>query len=163
MKLGMTEVTADGNALSYTFAPQADLNRLLYEAEGLLETSGAQWNEMEFEPLIPAPGVLDPEADLSPESVAQAAREAEAFDPADAGVMAEDAGQQDSFDPASAGNVGQAADGQGEMAQAADGASQGEVLIHPQRAACRQGLTGQEPQAKRRQMAGRPKSPAGQR
>ena len=54
MKLGMTEVTADGNALSYTFAPQADLNRLLYEAEGLLETSGAQWNEMEFEPLIPA-------------------------------------------------------------------------------------------------------------
>lgn len=128
MKLGMTEVTADGNALSYTFAPQADLNRLLYEAEGLLETSGAQWNEMEFEPLIPAPGVLDPEADLSPESVAQAAREAEAFDPADAGVMAEDAGQQDSFDPASAGNVGQAADGQGEMAQAADGASQGEVF-----------------------------------
>lgn len=128
MKVGMTEVTADGNALSYTFAPQADLNRLLYEAEGLLETSGAQWNEMEFEPLIPAPGVLDPEADLSPESVAQAAREAEAFDPADAGVMAEDAGQQDSFDPASAGNVGQAADGQGEMAQAADGASQGEVF-----------------------------------
>lgn len=128
MKLGMTEVTADGNALSYTFAPQADLNRLLYEAEGLLETSGAQWNEMEFEPLIPAPGVLDPEADLSPESVAQAAREAEAFNPADAGVMAEDAGQQDSFDPASAGNVGQAADGQGEMAQAADGASQGEVF-----------------------------------
>lgn len=128
MKLGMTEVTADGNALSYTFAPQADLNRLLYEAEGLLETSGAQWNEMEFEPLIPAPGVLDPEADLSPESVAQAAREAEAFDPADAGVMAEDAGQQDSFDPASAGNVGQAADGQGEMAQGADGASQGEVF-----------------------------------
>lgn len=128
MKLGMTEVTADGNALSYTFAPQADLNRLLYEAEGLLETSGAQWNEMEFEPLIPAPGVLDPEADLSPESVVQAAREAEAFDPADAGVMAEDAGQQDSFDPASAGNVGQAADGQGEMAQAADGASQGEVF-----------------------------------
>lgn len=128
MKLGMTEVTADGNALSYTFAPQADLNRLLYEAEGLLETSGAQWNEMEFEPLIPAPGVLDPEADLSPESVAQATREAEAFDPADAGVMAEDAGQQDSCDPASAGNVGQAADGQGEMAQAADGASQGEVF-----------------------------------
>lgn len=128
LDMGMTEVTADGNALSYTFAPQADLNRLLYEAEGLLETSGAQWNEMEFEPLIPAPGVLDPEADLSPESVAQAAREAEAFDPADAGVMAEDAGQQDSFDPASAGNVGQAADGQGEMAQAADGASQGEVF-----------------------------------
>ena len=43
-------------------------------------------------------------------------------------MMAEDAGQQDSFDPASAGNVGQAADGQGEMAQAADGASQGEVF-----------------------------------
>ena len=83
---------------------------------------------MEFEPLIPAPGVLDPEADLSSESVAQAAREAEAFDPADAGVMAEDAGQQDSFDPASAGNAGQAADGQSEMAQAAEGASQGEVF-----------------------------------
>lgn len=128
MKLGMTEVTADGNALSYTFAPQADLNRLLYEAEGLLETSGTQWKETEFEPLIPAPGVLDPEADLSSESVAQAAREEEAFDPADAGVMAEDAGQQDSFDPASAGNAGQAADGQSEMAQAAEGASQGEVF-----------------------------------
>ncbi len=128
MKLGMTEVTADGNALSCTSLPQADLNRLLYEAEGLLETSGTQWNETEFEPLIPAPGVLDPEADLSSESVAQAAREPEAFDPADAGVMAEDAGQQDSFDPASAGNAGQAADGQGEMAQAADGASQGEVF-----------------------------------
>ena len=128
MKLGMTEVTADGNALSCTSLPQADLNRLLYEAEGLLETSGTQWNETEFEPLIPAPGVLDPEADLSSESVAQAAREAEAFDPADAGVMAEDAGQQDSFDPASAGNAGQAADGQSEMAQAAEGASQGEVF-----------------------------------
>lgn len=60
--------------------------------------------------------------------MAQAAREAEAFDPADAGVMAEDAGQQDSFDPASAGNAGQAADGQSEMAQAAEGASQGEVF-----------------------------------
>ena len=128
MKLGMTEVMADGNALSCTSLPQADLNRLLYEAEGLLETSGTQWNETEFEPLIPAPGVLDPEADLSSESVAQAAREAEAFDPADAGVMAEDAGQQDSFDPASAGNAGQAADGQSEMAQAAEGASQGEVF-----------------------------------
>lgn len=130
LDMGMTEVTADTGTATVSCAslPQAKLNRLLYEAEGLLETSGAQWNEMEFEPLIPAPGVLDPEADLSPESVAQAAREAEAFDPADAGVMAEDAGQQDSFDPASAGNVGQAADGQGEMAQAADGASQGEVF-----------------------------------
>ncbi|WP_281725049.1 hypothetical protein [Lachnoclostridium phocaeense] len=128
MKLGMTEVTADGNALSYTFAPQADLNRLLYEAEGLLETSGAQWNEMEFEPLIPAPGVLDPEADLSPESVAQAAREAEAFDPAAAGAVPEETGQQDSFDPAAAGNAGQAADGQSSAGQAGDGAAQGEAF-----------------------------------
>lgn len=128
MKLGMTEVTADGKALTCICLSQADMNRLLYEAEGLLETSGAKWSETEFEPLIPAPGVLDPEADLSPESVAQAAREAKTFDPAAAGAVPEEAGQQDSFDPAAAGNAGQAADGQSEMAQAADGASQGEVF-----------------------------------
>lgn len=128
LDMGMTEVTADGNALSYTSLPQAALNRLLYEAEGLLETSGAQWNEMEFEPLIPAPGVLDPEADLSPESVAQAAKEAESFDPAAAGAVPEEAGQQDSFDPAAAGNAGQAADGQSSAGQAGDGATQGEAF-----------------------------------
>ena len=128
MKLGMTEVTAEGSALSYTSPPQADLNRLLYEAEGLLEMGRAQWTETELEPLIPAAGVLDPAADLSPESVAQAAKEAAAFDPADAGTVPAEAGKQAGFDPAVAGNAGQEADGQSGAGQARDGAAQGEAF-----------------------------------
>lgn len=112
MKLGMTEVTADGKALTCICLPQADMNRLLYEAEGLLDTGAAQWAETEPTPVIPVTGVLDPEADLSAESVARTAREAEAFDPADAGTVAGETGQQEGFDPAAAGNAAQAADGQ---------------------------------------------------
>lgn len=129
MKLGMTEVTADGKALTYICLPQADMNRLLYEAEGLLDTGAAQWAETEPTPVIPVTGVLDPEADLSAESVARTAREAEAFDPADAGTVAGETGQQEGFDPAAAGNAAQAADGQqadgrSEAGQAEDSLSQ---------------------------------------
>ena len=129
MKLGMTEVTADGKALTYICLPQADMNRLLYEAEGLLDTGAAQWAETEPTPVIPVTGVLDPEADLSAESVARTAREAEAFDPADAGTVAGETGQQERFDPAAAGNAAQAADGQqadgrSEAGQAEDSLSQ---------------------------------------
>lgn len=129
MKLGMTEVTADGKALTCICLPQADMNRLLYEAEGLLDTGAAQWAETEPTPVIPVTGVLDPEADLSAESVARTAREAEAFDPADAGTVAGETGQQEGFDPAAAGNAAQAADGQqadgrSEAGQAEDSLSQ---------------------------------------
>lgn len=129
MKLGMTEVTADGKALTCICLPQADMNRLLYEAEGLLDTGAAQWAETEPTPVIPVTGVLDPEADLSAESVARTAREAEAFDPADAGTVAGETGQQERFDPAAAGNAAQAADGQqadgrSEAGQAEDSLSQ---------------------------------------
>ncbi len=130
MKLGMTEVTADGNsAFLHLRCLRPDLNRLLYEAEGLLDTGAAQWAETEPTPVIPVTGVLDPEADLSAESVARTAREAEAFDPADAGTVAGETGQQERFDPAAAGNAAQAADGQqadgrSEAGQAEDSLSQ---------------------------------------
>ena len=118
MKLGMTEVTADGATISFASVTQAKMNRLLYEAEGLLDTGNAQWAEPEIEPVIPVTGVLNPEADLSAESVAQAAREAEAFDPADAGTIAGEDVQQEGFDPATAGDAEQAA--AGSAGQAAD-------------------------------------------
>lgn len=127
MKLGMTEVTADGATVSFASVTQAKMNRLLYEAEGLLDTGNAQWAEPEIEPVIPVTGVLNPEADLSAESVAQAAREAEAFDPADAGTIAGEDVQQEGFDPATAGDAEQAAAGSAGQAadenggQAADG------------------------------------------
>ena len=131
MKVGMTEITADTGTATVSCAslPQARLNRLLYEAEGLLDTGAAQWAETEPTPVIPVTGVLDPEADLSAESVARTAREAEAFDPADAGTVAGETGQQERFDPAAAGNAAQAADGQqadgrSEAGQAEDSLSQ---------------------------------------
>lgn len=131
MKLGMTEITADTGTATVSCAsvPQTRLNRLLYEAEGLLDTGVAQWAETEPTPVIPVTGVLDPEADLSAESVARTAREAEAFDPADAGTVAGETGQQEGFDPAAAGNAAQAADGQqadgrSEAGQAEDSLSQ---------------------------------------
>lgn len=126
LDMGMTEVTADTGTATVSCAslPQAKLNRLLYEAEGLLETGDAQWAEPELTPVIPVTGVLDPEADLSAESVARAAEEAEDFDPADAGVVAGETGQQEGFDPAAAGNAGQAADGQQADSQQADGQSE---------------------------------------
>ena len=131
MKVGMTEITADTGTATVSCAslPQARLNRLLYEAEGLLDTGAAQWAETEPTPVIPVTGVLDPEADLSAESVARTAREAEAFDPADAGTVAGETGQQERFDSAAAGNAAQAADGQqadgrSEAGQAEDSLSQ---------------------------------------
>lgn len=131
MKVGMTEITADTGTATVSCAslPQARLNRLLYEAEGLLDTGAAQWAETEPTPVIPVTGVLDPEADLSAESVARTAREAETFDPADAGTVAGETGQQERFDPAAAGNAAQAADGQqadgrSEAGQAEDSLSQ---------------------------------------
>ena len=167
MKLGMTEVTADGKALTYICLPQADMNRLLYEAEGLLDTGAAQWAETEPTPVIPVTGVLDPEADLSAESVARTAREAEAFDPADAGTVAGETGQQPEMRlrrQMVSRRMAGAKQGRQKTAYHRQG-----HLIPPRQAVCRQGLTGQEmkerrpgPEVRRRQMAGRPKSPAGQ-